>query len=236
MAEASPLAGALDQAGDVGHDVLGAVVEAHDAEVGLERGERVVGDLGLGGRDAADERGLAHVREPDQRHVGQQLELEAQPALLALLALLGERRRPAAVGEEPGVAPPAPAALGGQVAVAGARPGRRAPSPSRVAHDRALAARRPRRPRPRRPWRPLPLPWVPSVAPAERVVRNGEQRRHVVVGDQPDVAAGPAVAAVGAAPGDVRLAAERDRARPRRRPPWRAGCVSSTNWATAGRV
>ena len=38
--------------GDVGHDELGAVVEAHDAEVGLERGERVVGDLGLGGRDA----------------------------------------------------------------------------------------------------------------------------------------------------------------------------------------
>ena len=64
---------------------------------------------------------------------------------------------------------------------------------------------------------------------------EGEQRGHVAVGHQPDVAAVAAVAAVGAALGDVGLAAERDRARAavarlarepgprRRRRTWRGG-------------
>ena len=51
--------GALDEAGEVGHHELGVVAQAHHAEVGLEGGEGVVGDLGLGGRDGGDERGLA---------------------------------------------------------------------------------------------------------------------------------------------------------------------------------
>ncbi len=62
----------------------------------------------------------------------------------------------------------------------------------------------------------LALPAVAALAaavgavgrPPERVVAEGEQRRHVVVGHEPHVATGPAVAAVGAAPGHVRLAAE----------------------------
>ena len=127
VAEALALAGALDEAGDVGDDELVAVVEAHHAEVGLERGERVVGDLGLGRGDPGDERGLAHVREADEGDVGHELELEAQPALLAVLALLGERRGPAPVGQEPGVALAAPAARGRQPAVAVRARGRRAP-------------------------------------------------------------------------------------------------------------
>ena len=44
--EAAPLGRALDEAGDVGDHEL-VVLEAHDAEVRLERGERVVGDLRL---------------------------------------------------------------------------------------------------------------------------------------------------------------------------------------------
>ena len=43
---------ALDQAGDVGHDV-GLVADLDHAEVGLERGERVVGDLRRRARDRA---------------------------------------------------------------------------------------------------------------------------------------------------------------------------------------
>ena len=46
------------------------VVEAHDAEVRLERRERVVGDLRLGRRDHADQRALADVREADEGDVG----------------------------------------------------------------------------------------------------------------------------------------------------------------------
>ena len=94
------------------------VAEAHDAEVGLERGERVVGDLGLRRAHRRDQRGLPGVREPDERGVGQQLHLEPQPVLLAVLALLGEAGRAPRVREEPGVAAAAPAAAGGEVAVA----------------------------------------------------------------------------------------------------------------------
>ena len=50
VAEAPTLAGALDEAGDVGDHELG-VVGPHHAEVGFERREGVVGDLGLGGGD-----------------------------------------------------------------------------------------------------------------------------------------------------------------------------------------
>ena len=85
---------------------------------GIERGERVVGDLRLGRRDGGDQGGLAGVGEAHQGHVGHELELHVEPALLALLALLGEGRGPAAVGEEAGIAPPALAALGDQEAVA----------------------------------------------------------------------------------------------------------------------
>ena len=94
VAEAAALAGALDQAGDVGDDELGGVVEADDAEVRLERRERVVGDLRLGRRDHADQRALADVGEADEGDVGHQLQLELEPALLAVLALLGEARAP----------------------------------------------------------------------------------------------------------------------------------------------
>ena len=131
VAEPAPLAGTFDQPGDVGDHEVGLVVERHDPEVGLERRERVVGDLRLGGRDHADQRALAGVGEADQRDVGHQLQLELEPALLAVLALLGEARRPPPVAEELGVAAPAAPAGGGQEAVAvvvGARP---APRPSR---------------------------------------------------------------------------------------------------------
>jgi hypothetical protein len=207
--QAPALAGALDEPGDVCHHVLVPVVEPHDPKVGDERGEGVVGHLGLGGRDAADQRGLAHVREPHQRHVGEQLQLEPQPVLLAVLALLGEGGRAPAVGQEAGVAPPAPPALGGQVAVTHVHQVGQQLAVA-VAHHGAhghghddVAAR----------------PAVAGLAhavravarPAERVVPEREQRGDVVVGDQPDVAPRAAVTPVGAAPGDVRLPAERHR-------------------------
>ena len=52
-----------------------------------------------------------------------------------------------------------------------------------------------------------------EVAPAVGVVLEGQQRSDVVVRDQPHIAALAAVAAVGAAFGDVCFTAERNRAR-----------------------
>ena len=77
MTEALALARPLDQPGDVGDDELGVVVEAHDAEVRFQRGERVVGDLRLGRRDDADQRALADVGEADEGDVGHQLAARA---------------------------------------------------------------------------------------------------------------------------------------------------------------
>ena len=209
--EPSPVAGPLDEPGEVGHDELGVVVEPHHAEVRLEGGERVVGDLRLGRRDRGDEGGLADAREPDQRHVGEQLQLEAQPALLAHLALLGEGRRPPPVRQEPGVAPPAPAALAGQPPLAGADQvgehdavlvadgGALGHGHLEVAAPAAVLA--------------LALPVGAAAGRPVRVVLEGDQRRHVAVDDEPHAAAVAAVAAVGPALGHVRLAPEADGAR-----------------------
>jgi hypothetical protein len=51
------------------------VARLDDAEVGHERGEGVVGDLGLRSRHRRDQRGLAGIREADQRDVGDGLQL-----------------------------------------------------------------------------------------------------------------------------------------------------------------
>ena len=182
--------------------------------MGLERGERVVGDLGLGRRDAADERALAGVREADERDVGHELQLEAQPALLAGLALLGEARAPGAGWRGTGRCPARPARR--PRPASGRRGGTRSArtvAAVEVAARRCPRARRPPGRRPRRPCRSLPLPWAPLVGPAVGVVAEGEQRGHVAVGDEPDVAALAAVAAVGAAVDDRALPPEADAAR-----------------------
>ena len=116
--EAPTLARALDQARDVGDHEVGVVVELHDAEVRLERRERIVGDLRLRRRDHADERRLAGVREPDEGDVGHQTEFEPQPVLLAVFALFGEARGATLVRQELGVAAPAAPARRGQPPVA----------------------------------------------------------------------------------------------------------------------
>ena len=65
------------------------VAEVHDAEVRLERRERVVGDLGGRRGQGGEQRGLAGIRQPDQPDVGDEAQLQAEPVLLARLALLG---------------------------------------------------------------------------------------------------------------------------------------------------
>ena len=180
-------------------------------EVRLERGEGVVGDLGLGRRDPGDQRRLPDVRQPDQRHVGHQLQLESQPALLPRLALLGEGRGPPPVRQEAGVAPPAPPAPGGQPAVA---------RPTQVGQHLAVAVLHDGALRHRHLEVVAPVA-VLALAPAVRavggppvgMVAERQQGGDVAVGHQPHVAALAAVAAVGPAPGDVGLAPEGDAAR-----------------------
>ena len=94
MAQALALARALDKAGDVGNDI-GVLAGTHHAQVGHERGKRIVGNLGSGGTHARDKRGFAHRGEAHERGIGHELHLELNPVLLGRLAQLGERGRAA---------------------------------------------------------------------------------------------------------------------------------------------
>ena len=100
VAQAGTGTRALDQARNVGDRraarllIRGVedVAQVQDAEVGLERGERIVGDLGPGRGQRGKQRGLARVGKPHQTYVGDQPQLQADPALLPGFALLGVAR------------------------------------------------------------------------------------------------------------------------------------------------
>ena len=136
-------AGALDQPRDVGQHQL-ALVGLDRAEHRLERGERVVGDLRRARGEPRQQRALARVGQAHQAGVGEQLEPQLQPALLAGQAALGEARRlPGRVGEALVAAPPGPP----RATTA------RWPGAARSQRDR------PPRPRPPCPAAPAPPAW-----------------------------------------------------------------------------
>jgi hypothetical protein len=90
VTQAGTAARALDETRHVrdGRPPLVVLTELHDAEVGLEGGERVVGDLRGGGGDGRKQGRLAGVRQPDEPDVGDEAELEPEPCLRTGLALL----------------------------------------------------------------------------------------------------------------------------------------------------
>ena len=74
-ADALALVRPFDDARNVRHHERLAIVVVHDAQVGLQRRKRIVGNLGLGGADHRQQGGLARVRETDQTDIRQQLQL-----------------------------------------------------------------------------------------------------------------------------------------------------------------
>ena len=128
--EAAALARALDQPGYVG-DGEGRVTGQHDAEVGHQRGERVVGDLRPRPRQRRDQAGLAGAGKADQPDVGDDLELEARPSGRRRARRAGRSRAPCAWRR------PAPRCRGRHdrpgrpSSRCRHRPGRRAPARSR---------------------------------------------------------------------------------------------------------
>ena len=70
----------------------------------------IIGDLGLSPADHAEQRGLTHVGEAHQPHIGQQLQLQHHLAALAGIASLGKAGDLPGGGGEVLVAPAAPAA------------------------------------------------------------------------------------------------------------------------------
>src|SRR5579883_2282400 len=91
-AQAGAFMRALDEAGNVGHHEL-ARAHLHHAEAGMQCRERVVGDLGPGVGGRRQEGRLAGVGQADQADIGDQLQAQPDPALLAGPALVGAARR-----------------------------------------------------------------------------------------------------------------------------------------------
>ena len=116
-AQALALRGARNQARHVG-DRVAAVAGDDHAEVRYKRGERVVGDLRLGGAHRGDEARLAGGRETHERHVGDGLEFEDHVAFLAELAEQGEAGGTAGAVRQRDVAEAAGAAFRGDETIA----------------------------------------------------------------------------------------------------------------------
>ena len=91
MAQATPLARALDKTRDIGDDI-GVLAGSHHTQIRHKRGEGVVGDLGTGSAHARDERGLAHRGKAHKCGIGHKLHLELNPVFLSRLAELGKGR------------------------------------------------------------------------------------------------------------------------------------------------
>src|SRR5687768_4368382 len=109
---------ALDDAGNVGDHERAALAQAGDAEIGLERRERIVGDPGTGRGEYGQQRALPRVRLAHEADIGNQLEDELDLAVFALFARLPLPRGLVRGGREARVAPSAAAAAGDQQPVA----------------------------------------------------------------------------------------------------------------------
>ena len=103
-AEAVAQMRAFDQSGNVGDDERSCPDRSDNAQMGFERRERIVRNLGTRGRDTGDQRGFSGVGKADQADVGQQLQFEAERLLLARPSVLRSAWRAIHRGREVRVA------------------------------------------------------------------------------------------------------------------------------------
>ena len=118
IAEADALVRALDQARYIGEHEF-AAVGLGDAELRIQRGERIVGDLRLGRTDRGKEGRFPRIRQADDAGIGDELEPQADGKLLAGLAGIGVAGRAIGRGFEVRIAEAAIAAAGEEGALAG---------------------------------------------------------------------------------------------------------------------
>ena len=90
VAQSQPLAGALDQSGDIRHHKAGLAVNAHHPQYRGQRGKMIVGNLRLCGAHNRNQGGFSHIREAAQPHIGQQLQFQLH--LKALAGVAGPRK------------------------------------------------------------------------------------------------------------------------------------------------
>ena len=111
MTQTATLMGAFDQAGDIRHDEVVFVAFDH-AQVGDQRGEGIIRNLGTSGTHTRDKGALARRRHADQSRVRHELHFKLDPAILCRLAKLGESGGTTRRGDEVDVAATSDAAVG----------------------------------------------------------------------------------------------------------------------------
>ena len=210
VAEADSLMGALEQAGHVGDRELPSIRALDRAQDRCDRGERILGDLGLGVRDQPQQRGFARVGEADERRVREELEAELNRGLVAADPHLGQSRSlVCGRGEAP-------------VARAACTPVRHRGPPARVREVDEEPAFGVEHLRPHghakldgfsaSPVFVAPLAVAAAAACEAALALEERKVAKIGIGDEDDIAAVAAVAAVGAAPGHVLLTPEAERA------------------------
>ena len=79
-AETGAIGCPFDQAGNIRDDETLLRADIDDAEVWVERSERIIGHLGSRRRDRANQRGLTRVRQTEQSDIGQHFHFQSQKA------------------------------------------------------------------------------------------------------------------------------------------------------------
>ena len=120
---------AFDEARQIGEHEIGAV-DAHHAELRGQRGEGIIGDLGLGGGDAREKRRFACIGQADKPRIGDQLQFEDDGFFLGRLARIGIGRRLVGGTLEMRIAEAAIAALSRRTPLTGAARSQISVSPS----------------------------------------------------------------------------------------------------------
>ena len=102
----------FDETGYIRDHEAAIIAQAHYPEVRGQRRKRIVRNLGVGGGDTRDERGLSDVRKPNQADVGKQLQLQVELPHFTRLSRVNAARRAVCRGRKPLIPSSAPASSG----------------------------------------------------------------------------------------------------------------------------
>jgi hypothetical protein len=195
VAEALTLVCPFNQAGHIGHHVAFSV-PAGNAQIRLERRERVRGNLRVCCGETRKQRRLPGVGEPHQPEVGDEPELELHVPFFSALARFGCSRDSIPMGSQRRVASSTPSAASGHNPASG--PHQVSEEPTILPHDRSIRHMEhevaPVRPS---PIVPLTVTRVPRSLVG--VLRQVGQVEDLGRDLQDDVAASSSVTAVGTA-------------------------------------
>ena len=111
VTQTGALAGSLDDAGNICHDEADAIVYIHHAQIRIQGGKMIIGDLGVCLTHYAEQRGFPHIGKAHQTHIRQQLQLQDHVVALPWQTRLGKAGHLPGGGGKVLVAPAAPAAL-----------------------------------------------------------------------------------------------------------------------------